>query len=333
MPSIVPYNAGESLLLPVKANKNTRDRIEPYLKWAGKDWIRPDLGAYADYCRNVNGWKETSIAAHLSTIRGQYKRLASSNEFRDYLLRSLPEEMPLDQRLLMVNEAIKRIENAIETKVQLDLITKQDDEPHVRLSKRQVQELFDDMLHKRDTGSISEAQYMRDFALIRLMLGTGIREEEAANLRVEDLYQEYEGFPALEVKRGKGAKQRMVLYGGLQEWALNPVEAWLNYAKIKDGFVFRGLKRNHEPGSRGLNKQSITNTILKRYSVTHKMQPYSPTAHDFRYTYARSLHNEGMPIEAIQRNLGHSKIETTLRYIGDISAHLRAPRNGIYSIA
>ena len=65
-----------------------------------------------------------------------------------------------------------------------------------------------------------------DPRLLWLQLGVMHAEAEAAALDVADLYQAYEGFPALEVRHGKGDKQRMVLYGEL-EWCLDPVQLWL----------------------------------------------------------------------------------------------------------
>ena len=58
----------------------------------------------------------------------------------------------------------------------------------------------------------------RDVALIALLLATGLREGEAVQLEIDDLYQTYGGVPALRVRSGKGAKARMAPFGDML-WA------------------------------------------------------------------------------------------------------------------
>ena len=44
-----------------------------------------------------------------------------------------------------------------------------------------------------------------------------------------------------------------------------------------------------------------------------------------RRTYARLLHDAGVLPVAIQQNLGHANLETTLRYAGDLKIDQRKP--------
>jgi len=47
------------------------------------------------------------------------------------------------------------------------------------------------------------------------------------------------------------------------------------------------------------------------------------TPHDLRRTYARRLYEGGLDVVAIQQNLGHADLKTTLGYIGTLDADRR----------
>ncbi len=53
------------------------------------------------------------------------------------------------------------------------------------------------------------------------------------------------------------------------------------------------------------------------------MGGYQP--HDLRRTYARLLHDAGVKMVAIQQNLGHATLDTTLRYVGNLDIAQRQP--------
>jgi integrase len=133
-----------------------------------------------------------------------------------------------------------------------------------------------------------------------------------------------EGSLAVLVREGKGCKQRLVPYGAL-EGALVYVDAWLTNAGIKSGAVFRGFyKDNKTVRPTALTPRALLN-ILGEYPLSIDGQTVTVRPHDLRRTYARRLHDAGMAIAAIQQNLGHADMKTTLGYIGDLAAEQRKP--------
>jgi len=58
-------------------------------------------------------------------------------------------------------------------------------------------------------------------------------------------------------------------------------------------------------------------------AIAGKMVRVKP--HDLRRTYARRLYEAGVDLVAIQQNLGHSDLKTTLGYIGELDADRRRP--------
>ena len=65
--------------------------------------------------------------------------------------------------------------------------------------------------------------------------------------------------------------------------------------------------------------------ILKRYPVYADNGVIVVAPHDLRRTYARLLHDAGVRMVAIQQNLGHASLETTLRYVGNLDIAQRQP--------
>ena len=66
-------------------------------------------------------------------------------------------------------------------------------------------------------------QGKRDTALLGHMVTTGIRAEETSSLLVEDLRQTYGGELSLQIRHGKGDKERLIPYGDM-DWILVVVE-------------------------------------------------------------------------------------------------------------
>ena len=55
--------------------------------------------------------------------------------------------------------------------------------------------------------------------------------------------------------------------------------------------------------------------VLACYPVTINGKAEAVTPHDLRRTYARRLYDDGVPLVAIQQNLGHADVKTTLGYL------------------
>ncbi|MEO8397408.1 MAG: tyrosine-type recombinase/integrase, partial [Chloroflexota bacterium] len=169
---------------------------------------------------------------------------------------------------------------------------------------------------------------LRDAALIALMLCTGLREMEVCALNVDDLRQKVNQQLGVAVRSGKGAKARFVPYGGLA-WCLEYADTWLASAGIQSGAVFRGLRKAKRGAEKPVRPARLgvraVQEILKRYPVYGDKEAIHVAPHDLRRTYARLLHDAGVAVVAIQQNLGHATLETTLRYVGDLTIEQRKP--------
>lgn len=312
--------------------KDVNARLSQFVTWqAERDepWHQPDIAAWRDHLLAERGLSPTSVKAYLSTVRSAYHTILRSNEVRQWLLANIPElddgGNPLSpaDRLAILNEVLVRLQNAIHPDTShVRTITMQDraDSEHYRLTSAQASELV-------NQPDVSEIGGLRDAAAIALLLCTGIREDELCQIEVDDLRQRLGGTLALRVQRGKGSKQRLVPYGDM-DWCLQLVDAWLRRAQINAGPVFRGLFKGGAVREGTLDPRSVQR-ILARYPILIDGERRTITPHDCRRTYAKLQYDNGMEQVAIQQNLGHADIRTTLSYIGELDADKRKARSVI----
>lgn len=324
-----------AILMPREPSKDQKSRLGFFIDWlaqTNRTWHHPDLAAYRDYLLkereriDKRGRKipapllpQTALA-HLSTIRGRYQELASSNDVREWLYDLVnPDDSEAEQRA-MVNEYFVRMMNDVHpTAAPIKLTEKQDsaDSEHLRLKPYQVEALV------RAPG-ISSLRGLRDTALMTLMVCTGVRAAEAADLRVDDLRQRLGGELSLRVREGKGGKQRLIPYGPL-EWCLVYVAGWLEQAGIGGEAVFRGILRDGKTvRDKGIGAWTV-NDIMNSYPILIDGDLRSVKPHDLRRTYARSAYDFGMDLERIRQNLGHASLQTTQTYIGELDGAQRHP--------
>ena len=148
----------------------------------------------------------------------------------------------------------------------------------------------------------SRRRALRDAALLAVLVCTGLREMELVALDVSDLRQRVNGRLGVAVREGKGAKSRFVPYGGLSV-VLEYVDAWKRSAGIHSGALFRGLRRakagEDEPvRPTRLGVRTVLD-VLERYPLYIDGESRVVRPHDLRRTYARLLHDAGMPLTAI----------------------------------
>lgn len=141
---------------------------------------------------------------------------------------------------------------------------------------------------------------MRDLAIIDLLYSTGIRVGELVNLNISDI-----NFDAREcVVFGKGDKERKVYFDAKAKIHL---QDYLNSRIDNNQALFVTLDA---PFDR--LKISGVEIRMRRLGRALNMDKIHP--HKFRRTMATRAIDKGMPIEQVQKLLGHSQIDTTMQY-------------------
>lgn len=141
---------------------------------------------------------------------------------------------------------------------------------------------------------------LRDLALIDMLASTGIRVGELVLLNRDDInFEEREC-----VVFGKGSKERMVYFDARTKIHL---QNYLEQRTDSNNALFVSLKAPYERLQIG-GVESRLRELGKRLSLP-RVHP-----HKFRRTLATMAIDKGMPVEQLQRLLGHQRIDTTLQY-------------------
>ena len=156
--------------------------------------------------------------------------------------------------------------------------------------------LTDENLEKlRDTSNC-----IRDLVLVELLYSTGIRVGELIKLNISDINFEDRSCKVF----GKGNKQREVYFDARTKIHL---KQYINTRKDENEALFVSKNKPHQ-------RLSIAGIelIVRKLGLETEINRVHP--HKFRRTLATMAIDKGMPIEQVQKLLGHVKIETTMHY-------------------
>ena len=154
------------------------------------------------------------------------------------------------------------------------------------------------LTEKRKAEKTKQLQIARMNAFVELMLSTGARITEVVNLNRQDVQGD-------EVTvYGKGKKERVVYLNAKAKIA---IDRYLSLREDTEEPLFVSVDHPH---ARLLSSAHRINLkMLGRFAQINDVHP-----HRFRRTAATLALNRGMPIEQVQKMLGHENIETTTLY-------------------
>ncbi len=140
----------------------------------------------------------------------------------------------------------------------------------------------------------------RDLAMVDLLASTGMRVGELVKLNREDI-----NFTEREcVVFGKGNKQRIVYFNARAKIHL---QQYLNERNDQNEALFVSL---NDPQKR----LQISGVEVRLRKIGREANVPRVHPHKFRRTLATMAIDKGMPVEQVQKLLGHVKIDTTMHY-------------------
>ena len=140
----------------------------------------------------------------------------------------------------------------------------------------------------------------RDLAMIDLLYSTGIRVGELVGLNISDIdFEEREC-----VVYGKGDKERRVYFDAKAKLHL---QNYINSRTDTNPALFVTLDSPYE-------RLKISGVEIRVRELGRKLNIEKIHPHKFRRTMATRAIDKGMPIEQVQKILGHSQIGTTMQY-------------------
>lgn len=150
----------------------------------------------------------------------------------------------------------------------------------------------------------SSCKDKREKAVVEVLYSTGCRVSEIAALTMDDVDWQKR---TITIQHGKGDVKRTSYLNSKAVLALK------NYLKTRCddcNYLFVNARCKNKHGIQRKSFENLINKIWKRTGLSHKITP-----HIFRNTTGTLSAQSGMPIQEVQKLLGHKNIKTTMRYV------------------
>lgn len=291
MTDLTPFSPNQNRIFTVIDTADLADStktkyrrvIEGYLSNGRQLTDRPTLSHYAQSLSH-------SRRAHLK---------AALKLWTEAMIQEM-KAMATPDNLALVEAAIHRFQ-ALQTAVTVPTV--KGEKTHTWLSRAQVIELMD------AARAVSGIKGERDQLALALLVGAGLRREEATGLTFADVKQQ----PVKERLRtvlqvtGKGAKNRTL---PVSDKLAEMIAGWGEHVG-GEGSVLRSVTKGDELGD-GLSAVGLFR-IVRGYGRLIGKETLAP--HDLRRSYAQIGFEAGVPITQISKLLGHASVATTQRYL------------------
>ncbi|MBF1463486.1 MAG: tyrosine-type recombinase/integrase [Prevotella pallens] len=251
--------------------------------------------------KKIEGCSDKTLHYYRSSIEALLAKLNKkidvivTNDIRNYL--SDYQEERLSSRVTIDN--LRRIFSSFFAWLEdEDYIGKS---PVRRIHKVRTESLVKEVLSDENMEVLRDTCHeIRDLAMIDLLASTGMRVGELAKMNREDIdFQERQC-----VVFGKGNKEREVYFNARTKIHL---KRYLESRKDTNPALFVSLSTPH-------NRLTISGVEVRLRQLGRKAGINKVHPHKFRRTLATMAIDKGMPIEQVQKLLGHVKIDTTLHY-------------------
>lgn len=258
--------------LSIKSLNAYRGDLRQYYAFEETKAQPSDICSYISYLKNELQLKDSSIRRKIITLKNYYNFLV---------------EREMIERSPFYNMKFK---------------FKQEKRLPKTLAKSDVVKILD--CFNVDTTRLSNfarQSYVRDAALIDLLISTGIRIGEAAALTLEDVIASERTL----LIHGKGRKQRLIYISSPITW--NRLMSLIKQRKRCGGnYLF--INRYGNP----ISIHGIED-IYAKYVKKAKLEVKS-TPHYLRHTFATNLLSNGADLRSVQEILGHASVATTQIY-------------------
>lgn len=234
--------------------------------------LSPDIRAFIAYLTSDLHLKDSSVRRKIITLKNFYGFLVEGE-----VLESTPF-----QKLKFRFKQEKRLPKTLSIKEVSKLLNCFNDSAIIRTS-------------------FAEKEFVRDAALIDLLVSTGIRIGEAAAITLDDIVTTEHTL----LIHGKGRKQRLIYVSSPVTWAR--ISALVKERKKEKGSYLFVNRYNNPLSIHGIED------IYKKYAKKAQINAKS-TPHYLRHTFATNLLANGADLRSVQEILGHASVATTQIY-------------------
>jgi integrase/recombinase XerD len=158
----------------------------------------------------------------------------------------------------------------------------------------------------------ARASNYRDYVMLAVMAGCGLREAEVVGIKIGDFREASEGQIFLRVL-GKGDKVRNVplspdLWQLIQRYVLLTERSFTSHPDSRKPIFTSRVGKDKQLTTRSV--QNIVKKYVRAAGITKAISP-----HSIRHTVGTNMAVNEAPLLVIQQFLGHTDPKTTLRYI------------------
>ena len=251
--------------------------------------------------KRIEGCSERTLQYYKVTVEQMLKRISTpirkmtTDEIRTYLVeyqqRGGCTKVTIDNIRRNISSFFSWLEEE-------DYILKS---PMRRIHKIKTKKVVKEVISDENMEKMRDAcDEMRDLAIIDMLYSTGIRVGELVRLNIEDVNMEQREC----VVFGKGDKERRVYFDAKAKIHLME---YLASRTDNNPALFVSLDGRHK-------RLEISGVEIRLRQLGRKLSLDRIHPHKFRRTMATRAIDKGMPIEQVQKILGHSQIDTTMQY-------------------
>ena len=259
---------------------------------------RNDITSYTEYLTYYLKNTEDSSVPNKEYINHELsikRKLCAIRSFYDYLFKN------------------QRISSNV---TELVPLPKVHEKPIIRLSKEEMNRILTLAQSGGETMTKAQQKFQkitarRDYAILSLFLGTGIRVSECIGIDLDDLDMENNAF----IVTRKGGNQ-VVLYfppevaDALGEYLEERTQ--IEALPGSENALFLSLQRKR------ITQRAVQNLVKKYAAIAAPLkQKISP--HKLRSTYATNLYQETSDIYLVADVLGHTSVDTTRKHYADMT--------------
>lgn len=251
--------------------------------------------------KSIEGCSQRTILYYKSTIKDFLKQASQpirkiTTEFlRDYLQKY---QLKNNCSKVTVDNVRRNLSSFFSWLEEEDYILKS---PIRRIHKIRAKKVVKEVISDEKMEILRDnCNEIRDLAMVDLLYSTGMRVGELVNLNKSDL-----NFDEREcIVYGKGDKERKVYFDARTKLHL---QGYLESREDSNDAVFVSLNSPHK-------RLQISGVEIRLRELGRRLNIEKIHPHKFRRTMATRAIDKGMPIEQVQKLLGHQQIDTTMQY-------------------
>lgn len=245
--------------------------------------------------KKLDGLQDSSLLQYYNENRlflefiGKNVKDITVDDIRLYLAHKRVSKATLNNKIRYLNAFYKWLDEE-------EVIVKN---PMTKIHSVKQDKVIRPTLSQDDIATLEDnATNIRDIAMIEILYSTGVRVSELVNIKLSDIKNNE------CVVFGKGCKERVVYFN---ERSMHYLRLYLRTRTDNIDKLFVSLKKPY----RALQSKGVECRLRKLGTICNiaKVHP-----HKFRRTVATDVLNRGMPLQEVQKMLGHEKVDTTMIY-------------------